>query len=224
VLCVVQLKGVRFPHDFAFSSLPTEHVTTSTPVIIYVTETPPDETRPAKLHRFVLRSADDGWTATAQRRPADLAALVRRGEGLRKRGGGGGDARYAALPFAGYGVKTPNNTTNVAMPAAPEVRHGESGDGSPNVAAKGAKGAKGAGDALAAPVPPEPLAEAAAGAVPVLGVHFFLQLFLASTLFAAVGFALYQRARLPPQDPAAQPERVVLLPERLQVVSAMLER
>jgi hypothetical protein len=63
--CLLQLEGVAFPHDFAFGTLPAEHVTTSVPVVVYVTETPTSTSRTARLHRFVL--ATDGWSADLTR-------------------------------------------------------------------------------------------------------------------------------------------------------------
>ena len=67
----MQLDGVSYPHDFAFGTLPSEHSNGSTPVVIYVTETPPADTTPAKLHRFVLHPEGDGWSREALRPPLD---------------------------------------------------------------------------------------------------------------------------------------------------------
>ena len=58
----VQLKGVAFPHDFAFGALPRQHNNGSTPLVVYVTETPPQDAPPAKLHRFVLAPEGQGWS------------------------------------------------------------------------------------------------------------------------------------------------------------------
>jgi hypothetical protein len=72
----VQLEGVVYPHDFAFATLPPEYVNGSTPIVVYVTETPPADAAPAKVHRFVLRAEGDGWSAKAQRAPAEPLPLL----------------------------------------------------------------------------------------------------------------------------------------------------
>ena len=68
----VQLKGVKYPHDLAFGTLPDEFVGWAVPVVAYVSETPPYSGQEAKLHRFVLAST--GWSTGLKK--VDQSATV----------------------------------------------------------------------------------------------------------------------------------------------------